>query len=93
MLMELVGELQFLNEYGESKTVKPVDWAEESEGEALISVAGMVLIVSLLAILFIFTGKMAWSAVFALMVGYGHQGQWWRRQWRQEKHHHLGWLH
>ena len=43
--------------------------------------------------------KMAWCAVFALMVGYGHQGKWWRRQrqwgreWLWQKCWHLEWLH
>ena len=53
MLIELVGKLRFLNEYGELETVKPVDREEASDGAAG---AGMVSFVSLLVIFFVFTG-------------------------------------
>ena len=56
--MELVGKLQFLNEYGELETVKPEDWVEALvgvvEGE---SGEGVVYIISFLAIFFMFTGE------------------------------------
>ena len=49
MLMKLVGQLRFLNEYGELETVKPGYQAEASDRVAVgASGAGMVLIFFLL---------------------------------------------
>ena len=58
MLMDLEGKLRFINEYGELETFKPEDWEEASTGVAVIaSGAGVVLLVYLLAIFFMFTGE------------------------------------
>ena len=58
MLMELVGKLLFLNEYGELGTINPVDRVEASERAAVVSSGvGVVSIVYLLAIFFVFAGE------------------------------------
>ena len=58
VLIELVGKLRFLNECGYFDTVKTGDWEEASAGaEVVASVAGMVSILSLLDILFVFAGE------------------------------------
>ena len=50
--------MHLLNEYGELEIVKPGNWGEALElAEVGVSVAGVVLIESFLAILFMFTGE------------------------------------
>ena len=50
--------MRFLKEYGELETVNPGYWAEASEVAVIEeSVAGVVYILSLLAIFFMFTGE------------------------------------
>ena len=84
MLMELVGKLLFLNEYGELGNINPGDKVEASARAAVVSsCVWVVSIVYLLDIFFIFAGEMAWCAFFALVVGYGQQGRWWRHRRRQ----------
>ena len=56
--MEPVENLWFLNEYGELETINPGDQEKASEGAAVEeSGAGVMLIVSLLVIFFMFTGE------------------------------------
>ena len=62
MLMELVGKLRFIKEYGELENVKPGDQAEALTGvmvRALVGASrtGVVSISSFLDILFMFTGE------------------------------------
>ena len=56
--MKLVGKFRCLNEYGALETVKPGDM-EKSSARAMAEASGkgVVLIVYLLAILFMFTGE------------------------------------
>ena len=75
MLMELMGKLRFLNEYGELENVKPGYWKEASTGAAVgaSGTGGCRLFPSWKSSL-CSLDKMAWCAVSPLMVGYGNQG-------------------
>ena len=53
MLLDMVEKLRFINENGELETIKPGDQVKSLMGA---SGAGVMWIVSLLAILFMFTG-------------------------------------
>ena len=58
MPMNMVGKLQFLNEYRELETIKPRDREEASAGASVIDYGtGVVSIVFFLAIFFMFTEK------------------------------------
>ena len=89
--MELVVKLRFLNEYGELETVKSYYHAEKHRCER--QVQGWYRLCSSCPYSLRSLDKMAWCTVFALMVGYGHQGQCLgrsrfqrRRQWRRDWH-------
>ena len=58
MLVEMLGKLRFLNEYGELETVNPGDWEKASVAvEIRASGTGVVSVVSLFTIFFMCTGE------------------------------------